>query len=64
MSKTVLVVDDSKLSRMMINTIIKTNFPDWDVVEAVDGDTALGLAETNTIDMMTIDVNMPGHEWF
>ncbi len=60
MSKTALIVDDSKLSRMMIASIIKENFSDWNIVEAIDGESALALAETTAIDCMTIDVNMPG----
>lgn len=58
--KTVLVVDDSKMSRMMIGKIIHSNFPEWQVIEAANGENALQLTEGQDIDIMTIDVNMPG----
>lgn len=58
--KTVLVVDDSKLSRMMIGKIIHGHFPDWRVIEAVNGDGALQAVAGQDIDIMTIDINMPG----
>lgn len=59
-SKTVLVVDDSKMSRMMIKKIISTNYPDWQVLEAASGEEALETVEGQQVDIMTLDVNMPG----
>ena len=58
-NKTALIVDDSKLSRVMIRTILQDNFPDWKVLEAANADEALELKEDN-IDIMTLDMNMPG----
>lgn len=60
MSKTVLVVDDSRMSRMMISTIIKTHYPDWLIIDAASGDEALQKVEGQSIDLMTLDMNMPG----
>lgn len=59
-SKTVLVVDDSKMSRMMIKRIITEHFPDWTIIEAGDGSEALEVSENQDIDIVTLDVNMPG----
>ena len=60
MSKTILVVDDSRMSRMMISTIIKTHKPEWTIIEAGGGEEALVNVEGKAIDIMTIDMNMPG----
>lgn len=59
MGKTVLIVDDSKLSRAMICTILKNRFPDWKILQATNAKDALALNES-VIDIITLDVNMPG----
>ena len=58
-SKTALIVDDSKLSRVMIRTILQDNFPEWKILEAANGEEALKIEEDD-IDIMTLDMNMPG----
>lgn len=58
-TKTVLVVDDSKLSRAMINAILQQHFPEWKIIEAANAEEALQIDEP-TIDLMTLDMNMPG----
>ncbi len=60
MSKKILVVDDSRMSRMMISAIIRDKQPEWEIIEAEDGATALKLCESIEIDMATLDFNMPG----
>jgi CheY-like chemotaxis protein len=60
MPKTVLIVDDSRMSRMMISTIIKTHHPDWSIIDAASGEEALDKTKGKTIDLMTLDMNMPG----
>lgn len=59
-SKTMLVVDDSKMSRMMITRIVNAHYPDWTVLEAGNGDEALSVSDGQQVDIMTLDVNMPG----
>ena len=59
-SKTLLIVDDSKLSRMMIRSIVQQAHPDWRVIEAESGADALAKVEGATVDLMTLDFNMPG----
>jgi len=58
--KTVLVVDDSKMSRMMIRKIISTHYPEWTIIEAENGAKALQVCQGQAIDIMTLDMNMPG----
>lgn len=63
MSKRVLVVDDSRVSRMMIRAVMLDKHPDWTVVEAGSGDEALTAMATLaglSFDLITIDYNMPG----
>jgi len=60
MSKRVLVLDDSRVSRMMIRAIVLDKHPDWTVEEAGNGDEALAKTQANSYDLITIDYNMPG----
>ena len=57
---TVLIVDDSRLSRMMIRAFITQAHPDWTIIEASNGQEAIEKTATQTVDLMTIDLNMPG----
>ncbi|MBM3226597.1 MAG: response regulator, partial [Candidatus Tectomicrobia bacterium] len=57
---TVLIVDDSRLSRMMIRTFISNAHPDWSIVEASNGQEALEKTAACPVHVMTIDLNMPG----
>ena len=62
MTKTVLVVDDSRVSRLMIKAIIESKFPEWSIAEASDGDTALRMARENDYDFISLDMNMSGRD--
>ncbi len=54
-----LVVDDSKMSRMMLKKIIGTAHPDWEIVEAGDGQEAIEVAKDRELDIILLDYNMP-----
>ena len=58
--KSVLVVDDSRVSRMLIKSLVTARFPHWSITEAGSGDEALALAREQTFDYCTMDINMPG----
>ncbi len=61
MSKTILVVDDSLVSRMMIKAIIQSHVEGVDIIEAGSGAQALEkVGEDKTIDVAFVDFNMPG----
>lgn len=62
MSKRVLVVDDSRVSRMMIKAIMLDKHPDWSVDEAANAAEAQGKVNTAAYDLVTIDYNMPGDD--
>ncbi|RDH85395.1 MAG: response regulator [endosymbiont of Escarpia spicata] len=57
---TMLIVDDSKLSRMMVRAIVKQVQGNWNIIEAENGEDALVKSEAETVDIMTLDYNMPG----
>jgi CheY-like chemotaxis protein len=59
-SKTVLIVDDSRVSRMMARQFILSAKPDWTVEEAGTGEEALDKVKAITPLLILIDVNMPG----
>lgn len=60
MSKTVIVVDDSKLSRMHVRGIILRNRPDWSIVEAANSEELYAKLAESDIHIAIIDFNMPG----
>lgn len=60
MPTTMLIIDDSQVSRMMLRAIINSEQPEWDVLEAANADEALQRAKDNDIDVITLDMNMPG----
>jgi len=58
--KNILIVDDSKVSRMLIRAHILAQRPDWIISEAACGEEAIALADTTLVDYCTMDINMPG----
>ncbi|KAA0577704.1 response regulator transcription factor [Azospirillum sp. Sh1] len=60
MSKTAIIVDDSKLSRMHVRAMVLRNKPDWSVVEAANGDELFKTLQGTPVDVAIIDYNMPG----
>jgi CheY-like chemotaxis protein len=62
MPRTVLVVDDSKLARMIVKSILAKTRADWQVAEAANAQEALDLLATRTVDIALIDFNMPDRD--
>src|ERR1700677_1118281 len=60
MTVTVLIVDDSKLARLVTAKNVHALQPDWDRVEASNADEALSVLATRKIDLALLDYNMPG----
>jgi CheY-like chemotaxis protein len=60
MTITVLIVDDSKLARIVTGKNIRALQPDWDRVEASNADEALSVVADRKIDVALLDYNMPG----
>lgn len=59
-SKTVLVVDDSRVSRLMTRQFILSKHASWRVEEAATGEEALKKIGGMSPVLILIDVNMPG----
>nr|WP_314632891.1 response regulator [uncultured Janthinobacterium sp.] len=59
-SKQVLVVDDSRVSRLMSHQFILSKHADWQVIEAATGEEALEKVKTASPVLILLDVNMPG----
>lgn len=59
-TKTVLIVDDSRVSRMMARQYIAGLHPGWHVEEAGSGEESLLKARQAPPDLVLMDLNMPG----
>jgi CheY-like chemotaxis protein len=62
MSRTLLVVDDESITRRLVMYTLKAL--NVEVVGAGDGQSALELASTHSIDMMLVDINLPQMDGF
>jgi len=56
---TVLIVDDSKLARIVAGKALAALQPDWDRIEAGNAQDALDIIGQRKIDLAMIDYNMP-----
>ncbi len=59
-SPTLLIVDDSRTSRLLIRGVVATLRPHWRILDASNGDEALQLVEQDPPQFISMDVNMPG----
>ena len=57
----VLIVDDSKLARMVMASAFRRLRPDWELIEATNADDAINAISAQPIDIALVDFNMPGH---
>jgi CheY-like chemotaxis protein len=62
MGTTVLIVDDSKLARIVLGKTIAALQPDWVRLEAGNADEAVAAFDTHAIDLAILDYNMPGRD--
>ncbi|MBE9561378.1 MAG: response regulator [Proteobacteria bacterium] len=59
-SPTILVVDDSRVSRMLVRAIIDHADKELQIIEASTGEEALTKTEDTMISIAILDLNMPG----
>lgn len=57
---TVLVVDDSRISRNIACGLIRNRRPELRLIEAGDGPEAIAQARVHEPELVILDVNMPG----
>lgn len=60
MQRTMLIVDDSRVSRLMIRGYAAALHPDWQFIEAASGEEAVAVASQSSVDLISMDLNMPG----
>ena len=58
LKRRVLLVDDDPLLLEVLTTVL--DLEEFEVLAASDGDTALGLAAREVVDLVVCDVRMPG----
>jgi CheY-like chemotaxis protein len=59
MSYKVLIVDDSKLARMIMASAFRRIRPEWELLEATSADEATAFIASGSVDIALIDFNMP-----
>ncbi|MBP8185803.1 MAG: response regulator [Pseudomonas sp.] len=64
MRKIALIVDDSRVSRMMLSSLLLAEDPSWQVFEASNGAEAVSLAEQHQPTLISLDINMPVMDGF
>ncbi len=57
---TVLIVDDSKLARIVVGKAVAALQPEWTRIEAGNADEALTVLDAQSVDVVLLDFNMPG----
>jgi len=62
MAITILIVDDSKLARIVAGKAINSLQPDWQRIEASNADEALAVVDSQAVDVALLDYNMPGRD--
>ncbi len=60
MATTVLIVDDSKLARIVVGKAVAAAQPDWSRVEASNAEEALAIIAAQKPHVAIFDFNMPG----
>ena len=60
MQNKALIVDDSKLARMVMASAFRRLRPDWELVEATSAQEALDKISIGSVDLALVDFNMPG----
>ena len=58
--KTILLVDDSLISRMFMRKAVQGAYSHSNVLEASNGHDALSAVEGKSVDIALLDLNMPG----
>ena len=56
----ILIVDDSKLARMILANALRRIRPEWELIEATNAEEAVRAISALSVDIAMIDFNMPG----
>ena len=63
-SKRILIIDDEPDVRRAVRLTIQLQEPEWEVMEAENGDMGLLKVESEQPDLVLLDLNMPGMDGF
>ena len=55
-----LIVDDSRLARMVMASAFRRVRPEWELIEATNAGDALAAISAGSVDIALVDFNMPG----
>src|SRR5215510_587520 len=56
----ILIVDDSKLARMVIASAVRRIRPECELLEATNAEEAVTAISSGSVDIALVDFNMPG----
>jgi CheY-like chemotaxis protein len=59
----VLIVDDSRLARMTLRKALPPSLP-TEIIEATNGNEAIQCVESSQVDLMLLDLTMPGRDGY
>ena len=60
MSQRLLIVDDSRMSRLILQGLVLQAYPQWTILHASSGEEALAMVEQHAVDIVSMDFNMHG----
>ncbi|EJE50356.1 response regulator with CheY-like receiver, AAA-type ATPase, and DNA-binding domains [Acidovorax sp. CF316] len=60
MSLQLLIVDDSRMSRLILQGLVLQAYPQWTILHAGSGEEALAMVEQHAVDIVSMDFNMHG----
>jgi len=60
----ILVVDDHSIVRIGLSNIIKNFLSNYEVEEAIDGDSAIEIIKINKFKLIILDMNMPNTDFY
>ena len=61
-ARSILIIDDSRVSRLMVKAVIKQHYPDEIMYEASNADETNNLEISDELTHIICDYNMPGED--
>lgn len=58
--KKILAIDDNKINLELLFQVVKVNFPEFEFLRAINGETGIELAKEQRPELILLDILMPG----